>query len=87
MADNPDADDRSADDTVKQMAGALEAPLKDVAPVSVRPFEAAPHDLQSSRKKTKKVVKKKARAEAYKKVKANTPKTPSFIKKFMSSSI
>ena len=51
-------DTRSADDTRKEMAGALEAPKKE-DPVTVCPFETVPHDLKSTRKATKKIVKKK----------------------------
>ena len=83
--ENPDADTRSADDTIKEMAGALEAPKKE-DPVTVRPFETVPHDFKSTRKVTKKIVKKKARAAEYKNKKQNTPKTPGFIKRTFASS-
>ena len=82
--DNPQNDTRSADDTIKEMAGALEAPHKEDA-VSVRPFEAVPHDLKSTRKATKKIVKKKARAAEYKNKKQNTPRTPGLIKRTFAS--
>jgi hypothetical protein len=82
--ENPQNDTRSADDTVKEMAGALEAPNKE-DPVTVRPFEAVPHDLKSTRKATKKIVKKKARAAEYKNKKQNTPRTPGLIKRTFAS--
>ena len=83
--ENPDADTRSADDTIKEMAGALEAPKKEDA-VTVCPFETVPHDLKSTRKATKKIVKKKARAAEYKNKKQNTPKTPGFIRRLAAAS-